>query len=352
MAGVTECGATDSGTWTRLVWDGRINIKQISVTQLFGLFDHTIPLNKQDHVTVIYGPNGIGKTALLRFVDGFCNQQYAIFRKIPFGEFRIDFDDGNCVTVKRRPSEQSYRMEEIVVESPGHEDEPFLPEAMVLSKDDYFVDRIRLALPRLRLLEGYHWLDEDGRVFSSEEIYERYSHLLPQPQHLTNYMLTPRWLKSLVNDGTYYEFPLSYLVETSRLLQDPDAKSSDDETVRQQYRPVSAINKDSSDVASRIQAARSWASTRSQSLDQTFPTRLVSQLREMKRASLTSQRLQNELKEIEGKRERLATIGLIDKSGESEAQLPDKLAMNNPTRIALSIYIEDMKKSLELLTRY
>lgn len=41
-----------------------LRIKSVSVEGLFGLYDHTIPLNLEDRVTVIHGPNGVGKTKL------------------------------------------------------------------------------------------------------------------------------------------------------------------------------------------------------------------------------------------------------------------------------------------------
>lgn len=49
-------------------------IKQISVKNLFGMFDHTIPLNVDERITIIHGPNGFGKTALLRLLDTLFSQ--------------------------------------------------------------------------------------------------------------------------------------------------------------------------------------------------------------------------------------------------------------------------------------
>ena len=41
-----------------------MKIKEISVLNLFGLFDHTIEFKLEDHITIIHGPNGFGKTIL------------------------------------------------------------------------------------------------------------------------------------------------------------------------------------------------------------------------------------------------------------------------------------------------
>ncbi len=39
-----------------------MRIAQISITGLFGVFDHVIPLNLDDRITIIHAPNGYGKT--------------------------------------------------------------------------------------------------------------------------------------------------------------------------------------------------------------------------------------------------------------------------------------------------
>lgn len=44
-----------------------LRIESISVEGLFGLYDHTIPLNLEDRVTIIHGPNGVGKTKILEW---------------------------------------------------------------------------------------------------------------------------------------------------------------------------------------------------------------------------------------------------------------------------------------------
>jgi len=60
-----------------------VRIKQISVKGLFEIFDHVIPLNIDERITIIYGLNGFGKTAILRILNGFFNSQYSELRTIP-----------------------------------------------------------------------------------------------------------------------------------------------------------------------------------------------------------------------------------------------------------------------------
>jgi predicted ATP-binding protein involved in virulence len=70
-----------------------MRINKIAVKKLFGIFDHEIPLNSKDHITIIHGPNGFGKTILLTLINEVFNSQYEKLFEIPFSELIIGFDD-------------------------------------------------------------------------------------------------------------------------------------------------------------------------------------------------------------------------------------------------------------------
>ncbi len=46
-----------------------MRIKEIIVKKLFGLFEHRIPFKLADRITIMYGPNGVGKTVLLKMIE-------------------------------------------------------------------------------------------------------------------------------------------------------------------------------------------------------------------------------------------------------------------------------------------
>ncbi len=73
-----------------------MRIKQISVSGLFGIFDHVIPLNMNERITIIHGPNGFGKTVMLRILNGFFNSRYSELQTIPFSKFCVEFDDASA----------------------------------------------------------------------------------------------------------------------------------------------------------------------------------------------------------------------------------------------------------------
>ena len=78
---------------------GEMRITKISVTGLFGMFDHEIPLNQESRITIIHGPNGVGKTVLMRMVHGLFNYEYEYIASIPFELLRLVFDDESATVI-------------------------------------------------------------------------------------------------------------------------------------------------------------------------------------------------------------------------------------------------------------
>ncbi|MBF0473202.1 MAG: AAA family ATPase, partial [Nitrospirae bacterium] len=66
-----------------------MRIKKISITGLFGMFDHEIPLKMDERVTIIHGPNGIGKTIILNMLYKLFNSKFDDIKAIPFNTINI-----------------------------------------------------------------------------------------------------------------------------------------------------------------------------------------------------------------------------------------------------------------------
>lgn len=77
-----------------------MRLQRITTRKLFGLFDHTVPLHTNERVTILHGPNGVGKTVLLKMIRAVFCQDFSIFFSVPFDELRLDFEDGASLTIR------------------------------------------------------------------------------------------------------------------------------------------------------------------------------------------------------------------------------------------------------------
>ena len=91
-----------------------MRITKISVKKLFGVFDHEIPLNRDSRITIIHGPNGFGKTMLLRMIHGLFTSKLNVFVEVPFREFRVEFDTNEAVIVRSESATRGERRRSII----------------------------------------------------------------------------------------------------------------------------------------------------------------------------------------------------------------------------------------------
>jgi predicted ATP-binding protein involved in virulence len=62
-----------------------MNISRLKIKGLFHLFTYDIPLNKNDELTIITGPNGFGKTMILNiYYIVYLIADFSFFQTISF----------------------------------------------------------------------------------------------------------------------------------------------------------------------------------------------------------------------------------------------------------------------------
>ncbi len=82
-----------------------MQFRQFTITGLFGSLNHTIqfPVPSEavtaPSLVILHGRNGVGKTTILRMIDGLLRLDFNIFRQVPFGHCRLEFDSNDQITV-------------------------------------------------------------------------------------------------------------------------------------------------------------------------------------------------------------------------------------------------------------
>ena len=340
-----------------------MRIKKIVVKNLFGIFDHEIPFNLEDRITIIHGPNGYGKTILLTMLNGFFRSNYHELFRIPFNELSLLFDDGSTLLIQKKAKDNGGKTledfeepQEITkYERKGYKElndtsnksksslylkfsRPSLDTlhftvTPVIRKDiDFPLGMIEEVIPYLARIGNEAWINRStGEKISLEDVLNRFGYRLPY--HDKRRKKEPDWLEKIKKSITIR------FIETQRLLLFS-------QFLRQRDYPGTpsishAVSKYSEEIVDAIQQILAEYATLSQSLDRTFPTRLV---KGKYSSEITSEGLRLELNQLEEKRSRLISAGLLDK--EEEIDLREFQEIDERNINVLSVYIEDVKKKL------
>lgn len=321
-----------------------MRVKSIAVKGLFGTFDHEIPLTSADRVTIIHGPNGFGKTMMLRMIAGLLRGETSIFEHTPFAEFFVTLEDETSLIVRRRAEDQSQvgrpqgRLEFLVREPLGTTRE--IPPVPDISEE--VLDEVDNFVPAPYRRAGAGWEDDEGLNYSLNEILEMFPRAAaPVPlQFRTGVFETLGDLKV-------------FFVQANRLGEELEARA-EHVVQRGVYRlrvpherpgrPGPRVEQYSRDVVGRIQTVLADYAKHSQESDRTFPERLVRFVRERHQA-LPEREILDRMAELENKRRRLIKLGLLD-SEKGLRDLTEEDVQGAPE--ALTIYVEDVQQKLEV----
>jgi ABC-type transport system involved in cytochrome c biogenesis ATPase subunit len=318
-----------------------MRIKEISISRLFGLFNHDIPMKMSDRVTIITSPNGYGKTTILRLVDNLIAGRYADIRRTPFRDLRITFENGIVLQVVRvdapRPSNRPQSADLIVSLQGGGRKEQTTLSAPPRDALGVPVSMIERAIPHLARIGPSLWRDKkSGREMDIEELFRTYSHFFPVADSKLSSFAEPPWLSEFRNSVKVKFIEVQRLLRVARGFE-----GGDDEP----WRPSVVIY--SADLASLIKAKLAEYATLSQSLDRSFPKRLVDKTNAPNKPKVSVNQLRDRLQQLEDKRIALTSAGLLDKEDE-RFDLPGLLTNPTLTDSVLPVYAEDAEQKLRV----
>lgn len=316
-----------------------MKISKVSVKNLFGVFNHEINLKIDDRITIIHGPNGFGKTIILRMIDSLFNNRLSIFYRIPFDSFRVDFNDQTFIAIEKVGGDESKKTKLAFISSSLNE--PITLMRKGLRDFDIPVGIIDEIVPELARVGAREWRNiRNGQVLLLEDVYEQYGDVIElktgravQTSAIKKYIPT---IQTHVIKADRLRTILT--VENDRLHYSPSSRLRSDTS-------APAVVEYSQNLAQRVQQTLAKSVELSSSLDRSFPMRLVDTLEKGQR-KLSDEKIRKELSSLEEKRGRLVQAGLLDQE-QGEFQLPER-EVNESTRLVLSIYIQDVKKKLAI----
>lgn len=317
-----------------------MRVSKISVGQLFNTFNHSVPLNLAERITIIHGLNGFGKTTLLRMVKSLCSSRYFESVSVPFGELRLDFDNRTSIVVTKNFDEESdnpkkrHRLSIRYLENEKEVDRYEPPSYVDPSSIGFPVEWIEYHIRGLDRISSNKWrYAPTGEELTLEQVFERFWEQLPGGLSLVQ-KSAPPWIKNL-NKGVHIQ-----LIETQRLVTARQFGRRTEYEAGPAIAP--AIMMHSEELASRIEKQEREYGVLAQTLDRTFPMRYVQQ---KNRISLSDDELRARFQDLETKRARLEEAGLLGKE-ETGFEIPEQ--MDAATKGVLSVYVSDIERKLSV----
>lgn len=328
-----------------------MNIVQFHIENLFGDLKHTIAL-KPEGLTFIHGPNGCGKTTVLRMIHSALEGRFTSLRTVPFSYMEIEYEDDRILRISRnevprqktqglfyepdetpksrvvlsidlltgkRRSVHKFDLDPHALDA-GEVEQRFSPPS---------VDRY---LPFLNRVGPRRWQDvRSGEVLSFEQVIERYYDLLPGSQ-----AKLPEWLVTRI-------FPKkTVFVKTQRLINiSPAQKSYKSE---ESGEPRDVVKLYSDQIKDTIEKKLAESAVQSQARDRSFPTRL---LERQFPQNITQVQIESLYKSTQERAQNLMNAGLLDQA--DQLPLPSR-KINKMEREVLGLYLSDFNDKLNAFT--
>ena len=299
-----------------------LRLRRILVEDLFGLYNHDIHLNLPDRVTVLHGPNGAGKTILLGMVNALLKQRFLYLSKIPFSRFALEFDDHSALELtSAHPAAGSTPTVTFTLLRHG---EVLHKAPVVFTRAEPIAEGLGYLLPNHDDFSNNAWVDiRDGAVLSDDDVISQYSkqRILSHPDDAGD---DPNWLLTFLQSARVHLIADQRLVRIDSLRRMGSAYTRSPPTAS---RVAFSVIKCQTDFRRRLNATMTDYGRRSQTLDQSFPERLLSAAH-----SLTPEALKEDMDHLEKITSSLKAIGILDDSP-AHALPSDKLSGSDTTQL-------------------
>lgn len=285
-------------------------LNKIVFKKLFGIFDYDINL-KEGGVTILTGPNGFGKSTILKSINAFYAFDIMFFSKLDFERilfYSNDYDEPVCVEKNDT---------EIIVD--GYEiNINFLQKELLK----------RIKRPYFSRIDEERWIDRrTEEVFSKEELIETF---LSNNELEESVELDSIQISDIRNKFKMYSGETKFIKE-QRLLKEENLGRFERQTIKVIEELPDKFKKKMNMVSTRY-------SSEANKLDSSYPNRLFKTEK-----GITKEKYEQSIKSMNEKFEKLNKYNISDIKG-----LEEQVVFLDEHSKALKIYFEDFEKKYEV----
>lgn len=314
---------------------------EFSIDNLYGLYNHKVEFNNSEGISILHGPNGVGKTALLKCISHLFSGDFESLAKIPFQKVSAILDSGTEISVTRMASSNEQEGSPVgkieVIISAG--DNVVAKHVFNVGSTRKKFQQVGLWYDRASVVDGvedklFHLQDEAHTVYDTrvEEALTSFTSMYPAKKRAG-----ARQVKSLLSS-----LPVHF-VETNRLFRHdvvPDMKVIGGASSRM----VLTVQECAKDLIVRISSALKNYGAKSQQLDQSFPHRFISETM----PSMDVDELKSKLGQIGEKLKDLRLIGLLDADSVQPFDIESLDFVEKNKIEIMSLYVRDSQAKLEV----
>ncbi|MEY3881701.1 MAG: hypothetical protein RIQ94_2497 [Pseudomonadota bacterium] len=290
----------------------------IKIEKLFDIFDYDIEF-KREGITILTGPNGYGKTTVLKILDALASQNGFFFVRLLFKKIILEFADSNTITLEKKTK----------------------GDVSIIAQDDSILahwnnkslDKILRRLP-FRQIDENRWIDRrTDEIYNKDNLLQKV--ILEFPELADDFQASkfPQFSK----------IPIVYFISAQRLLR-PVSNSKIRRPRDFDFHLDKEVNAFSNTIEEYAQELRdiirdtlAKSSQTAQRLDSSFPRRLFEQQQNISESEF-NQRFEK-VKDIQK---------LLSQYGLSDIKEDDHPTYKSENAKALSVYIDDAEEKLAI----
>lgn len=310
-------------------------LQSIKITKLFGRFDYELTFSIEG-IMIITGPNGYGKSTILRIIDNFCNNSLEKVLSYTFKELVIVCDNSSIQITKNK---NAFKINGIEFPYPNEkwDRRRGLPSFIRRVGYDEYVD-LRTS-EKMQLFGSVQkhlnfWDDdtvEQSFAFSILDSFEGKLSTKKLKDKMEELNKAFTLIKSIQNDIGKVHFIQEQRLIEKRVIPDDERRYNQPKT---EY--VTVINENSEKLKAELAEIMKRHSTLSSNLDSTYIKRLF----EADQSKLVSVDVFDKLRELQKKQDKLQKYGLAEIQNASYLNQLDQNKLSK-FGIELSIYLED-----------
>lgn len=306
-----------------------VKIEEIYISKLYGIYNHKVTL-KDGGITIIHGANGVGKTALLKCIKYIFEWDIEALGNIPFRTIHVGMSDDVKISISRQSNNKSVEKAD-----PTHLNSPL--EISFFKSGTSHVETISSIDPELlhvakAMANSRPWLKEVKHGLWFDE---------NNGESVDVWDLTHKYMpaKNRKRKGRSVFF--------EKIRRDLNVKLIDTYRLAVRGRENSKLTVDlcASDMVGQIKAVSAEYAQRCQTLDQSFPHRLIAGDHVFLSADLVSDRL----KKLELYQTWLSAMGLL--ATIEGPSFPSDVKSLSPGKIeTMSLFVQDSESKLSVFS--